>query len=73
MTTRILELLYMDLMSPMQVESAGGKRYVFVCFDGFSRYCWLDFIREKSDTSRMFDMLCIILRRKKDCKIGKIV
>ena len=37
MTTWILELLYMDLMSPMQVKSAGGKRYVLVCFDGFSR------------------------------------
>ena len=27
-TTRILELLHMDLMEPMQVESLGGKWYV---------------------------------------------
>ncbi|GAU49481.1 hypothetical protein TSUD_286190 [Trifolium subterraneum] len=26
-TTRVLELLHMDLMGPMQVESLGGKRY----------------------------------------------
>ena len=49
-TSRVLELLHMDLMGPMQVESLGGKRYVFVCVDDFSRYTWVDFIREKSDT-----------------------
>ncbi|MEX5533318.1 hypothetical protein, partial [Pseudomonas syringae] len=27
-TTKVLELLHMDLMGPMQVESLGGKRYV---------------------------------------------
>ena len=32
-TTRVLELLHMDLMGPVQVESLGGKRYVFVCVD----------------------------------------
>ena len=26
-TTRILELVHMDLLGPMQVESLGGKRY----------------------------------------------
>ena len=34
-TLRVLELLHMDLMGPMQVESMGGKRYVFVCVDDF--------------------------------------
>ena len=72
-TTFFLNMLHMDLMGPMQVESFGGKRCVFVCVNDFSCYGWVNFIREKSDTSRMFDMLCIILRRKKDCKIGKIV
>lgn len=37
-TSRVLELLHMDLMGHMQVESLGGKRYVFVCVDDFSRY-----------------------------------
>lgn len=26
-TTKVLELLHMDLMGPMQVESLGGRRY----------------------------------------------
>ena len=37
-TARVLELLHMDLMGPMQVESLGGKRYAFVCVDDFSKF-----------------------------------
>jgi hypothetical protein len=36
-TSRVLELLHMDLMGPMQVESLGGSRYAFVVVDDFSR------------------------------------
>ena len=35
-TNRILELLLMDLMGPMQTESLGGKKYVLVVVDDFS-------------------------------------
>ena len=45
-TTRVLELLHMDLMRPMQIESIGGKRYVFVCVDDFSRFTWVYFIKK---------------------------
>ncbi|XP_045822129.1 uncharacterized protein LOC123915015 [Trifolium pratense] len=33
-----------------EVESLGGKKYVFVVVDNFSRYTWVNFIREKSET-----------------------
>lgn len=58
-TSKVLELLHMDLMRPMQVESLGGKRYVFVRVDDFSRYTWVNFIREKSDTFDVFKDLCL--------------
>ncbi|CAA7058249.1 unnamed protein product [Microthlaspi erraticum] len=38
----------------MQVESIGGKRYVFVLVDDYSRYTWVRFIRDKSDTMASF-------------------
>ena len=41
LTNHVLELLHMDLMSPMQVESIEGKRYVFVCVDDYSRFIWV--------------------------------
>ena len=37
-TTRVLELVHMDLMEPMQVESIAGKRYVYVCVWMISPY-----------------------------------
>jgi hypothetical protein len=56
-TSKPLELLHMDLMGPMQVESSGGKRYAFVVVDDFTRYTWVNFIREKSDTFEIFKTL----------------
>ena len=35
---RVLELLHLNLMGPMQTESLGGKKYVFVVVDDFSRF-----------------------------------
>ena len=35
-TSKVLELLHMDLMGPMQVESITSKRYIFVCENDFS-------------------------------------
>ena len=72
-TTKVLELLHMDLMGPMQVESIGGKRYVFVFVDDFFRFTWVDFIRKKSKTFNVFKRLCKKLKNEKDINIGKIV
>ncbi|MCH86050.1 retrovirus-related pol polyprotein from transposon tnt 1-94 [Trifolium medium] len=71
-TSRVLELLHMDLMGPMQVESNSGSRYAFVVVDDYSRYTWIKFIREKSDTFEVFKDLCIQLQREKDLLIVKI-
>lgn len=56
-SNQLLELLHLDLMGPMQVESFGGKRYVFVIVDDYSRFTWVRFIREKSDTFKVFRSL----------------
>ena len=63
-------MLYIDLMGPKQMESAIGKRYAFVCVGDFSKYTWVGFIREKSNT---FDVLiCVKLKNENDHNIGKI-
>ena len=68
-TSKTLELLHMDLMGPMQVESLGGKRYAYVVVDDHSRYTWISFIREKSDAFDVFKDLCIRLQREKDSSV----
>lgn len=37
-TSKVLDLLHMDLMGPIQVESLGGKKYDCVLVDNYSRY-----------------------------------
>ena len=37
-TSRSLELLHLDLMGPTRTESLGGKRYIIVLVDDFTRY-----------------------------------
>jgi hypothetical protein len=64
-TKEPLELLHMDLMGPMQTESFGGKRYIFVCVDDFSRFTWTYFLREKSETFDKFKMLCTKIQNEK--------
>jgi len=71
-TSKVVELLHMDLMGPMQVESIGGKRYVPVVVDDFSRFTWVNFIREKSDTFDVFRELCTQLQREKGFGIIRI-
>ncbi|CAL8154408.1 unnamed protein product [Prunus armeniaca] len=44
-----LDLLHMDLVGPIQTESIGGKKYMLVLVDDFTRFTWVDFLREKSD------------------------
>ncbi|WJX12614.1 hypothetical protein P8452_03091 [Trifolium repens] len=71
-TSKVLELLHMDLMGPMQVESLGGKRYALVVVDDYSRYTWVNFIREKSDAFDVFKELCIQVQREKGSNVVRI-
>jgi hypothetical protein len=38
LTSRNLELLHMDLMGPTRTTSPGGRKYMLVVVDDFSRY-----------------------------------
>ena len=40
-TSRLLELLHLDLMGLTRIESFGGKRYILVVVDNFTRYTWV--------------------------------
>ena len=57
-TSRPLELLHLDLMGPTRTESLGGKRYVMVVVDDFTRYTWVILLRSKSDAPEHIEALC---------------
>lgn len=50
----------MDLKGPIQVENLAGKKYMFVFVDDFSRYTWVRFIREKSETVNSFRIWALL-------------
>jgi transposase InsO family protein len=50
MTERPCELLHMDLVGPARVRFAGGKWYVLVVVDDYSRYAWVFFLGDKGET-----------------------
>ena len=59
-------------MGLMRIESMGGKRYIMVVVDDFSRYSWVAFLREKSEACDKMEMLCKKLQNEKGVPIIKI-
>ncbi|WVZ84910.1 hypothetical protein U9M48_031880 [Paspalum notatum var. saurae] len=49
MTARPGELLHMDTVGPSWVRSVGGKWYVLVIVDDFSRWSWVHFMESKDE------------------------
>ena len=48
-TSRPLELLHIDLMGPARVQSFGGKKYILVVVDDFTRYTWVVLFKDKAE------------------------
>ncbi|KAL4033395.1 hypothetical protein IC575_006482 [Cucumis melo] len=59
-------------MDPMQTESLGGKKYVLVVVDDYSRFTWVRFLKGKLDTVKLCISLCLNLQREKRQKIIRI-
>jgi transposase InsO family protein len=49
-TDKPLELLHMDLFGPIAYISIGGSKYCLVIMDDYSRFTWVFFLQEKSQT-----------------------
>jgi transposase InsO family protein len=49
-TDRPLELLHMDLFGPIAYISIDGSKYCLVIVDDYSRFTWVFFLQEKSQT-----------------------
>jgi transposase InsO family protein len=49
-TDRPLELIHMDLFCPIAYISIGGSKYCLVIVDDYSRFTWVFFLQEKSQT-----------------------
>jgi transposase InsO family protein len=60
----------MDLVGPAHVCSAGGKWYVLVIVDDYSRYAWVFFFADKGET---FGFVQYLILRLKNERNGDVV
>ncbi|CAN0917421.1 Retrovirus-related Pol polyprotein from transposon TNT 1-94 [Linum grandiflorum] len=71
-TTRILELIHLDLFGPANTKSLGGKYYFFVLVDDFSRFSWVYFLTSKDEAFHKFKAFAKIIQNEKQISIIKI-
>ena len=64
-TTRLLQLLHMDLFEPTRTLSLGGKKYDFDIVDDYSRYTWVYFLSNKHKSSKVFEIFCKKVQNEK--------
>jgi hypothetical protein len=71
-TSRVLELLHMDLFGPTTYKSLGGNLYCFVIVDDYSRYTWTFFLHDKSKVGNCFKKFAKRAQNEFEVKIKKI-
>jgi hypothetical protein len=54
MTEQPGQLLHMDTVGSSRVRSMGGKWYVLVIVDDYSRYSWVFFLKSKDEVFEHF-------------------
>ena len=50
----ILDLIHSDVVGPMSTNSINGCRYFLTFIDDCSRYCWIYFMKQKSEVFETF-------------------
>ena len=71
-TSRPLELLHINLMGPARVLSLGGKKYILVVVNDFTRYTWVVLLKDKAEASEKMIHLCKKLQVEKEIVIARI-
>jgi hypothetical protein len=55
------QLLHLNIVGPSRVQSFGGKWYVLVIVDDYSRYYWIFFMTSKDEAFGHFRSLALRL------------
>jgi transposase InsO family protein len=64
MTEHTGQLLHMDTICPSRIHSMGGKWYVFVIIDDYSRCSWVFFLESKDEVFEHFQSLDLRLNNE---------
>jgi transposase InsO family protein len=64
MTEHPVQLPHMDTVGPSRVCSMGGKWYVLIIIDNYSRYSWVFFLERKDEVFEHFHSLALRLNNE---------
>jgi transposase InsO family protein len=64
MTEHHIQLLHMDTVGPSRVCSMGGKWYILVIVDDYSRYSYVFFLESKDEVFEHFRSLALRLNNE---------
>jgi transposase InsO family protein len=64
MTEHPRQLLHMATVGPSRVRSMGGKWYVLVIVDDYSRYSWVFFLESRDEVFEHFQSLALRLNNE---------
>ncbi|XP_058004059.1 retrovirus-related Pol polyprotein from transposon TNT 1-94 [Hevea brasiliensis] len=64
-----LELIHTDVCGPISTSSYGGSKYFLLFIDDFSRYCWVYFLKQKSEVFSKFQQFKAFVETQTDSKI----
>ena len=71
-TTRVLELLHIDLFGPITYKSLGGNFYCLGIIDDYSRYTCVFFLHDKSEVASCFKKFAKRAQNEFKVKLKKI-
>jgi len=71
-SSRVLELMHMDLCGPVKIQSRNGKKYILVIVDDYSRFTWTMFLKSKSETADVLMIFFKMIQTKLNCFIARI-
>ena len=71
-TTRLLELLHMDLFGSTTYKSLGGNLYCLMIVDDYSRYTWMFFLHDKIEVAVCFKKFAKRAQNEFEVKLKKI-
>jgi hypothetical protein len=70
--TRPLEMLHMDLFSPITYISIGGNKYGLVIVDDYYRFTWVFFLQDKSEIQEVLKKFLKRVQNEFNAKVKKI-
>ncbi|KAG8472893.1 hypothetical protein CXB51_034862 [Gossypium anomalum] len=67
-----LQLVHTDVCGPMKTESLNGSRYFILFIDDSTRYCWIYFLKSKTEVVQAFLKFKTVAETETGCKLRSI-